>query len=91
MKTYLKDATKIQGALAIASFSIGTLIALGCIFILDPKGEITNSAISIVSEFLILAGALLGVKTSFDTRLAKFEGEMNERLKRDEDELHQKV
>lgn len=71
-----KELTKLQSALAIASFSSGVAIACCCLFIVPPPGEISNSAISIVSELLVLAGAILGVKTSFDIKFRKFEAEL---------------
>lgn len=79
------DLTKIQTGLAIASFSTGVLIACMCIFFIDPIGEIANSAISIVSEFLVLCGALLGIKTSFDIKLKRFQNEIDN-LRKNESE-----
>ena len=79
----LHDMTKIQTRLAIASFSAGVLIACVCIFFIPPIGEIANSAISIVSEFLVLCGALLGIKTSFDIKLNRFQNELDD-IKRSE-------
>ena len=79
----LHDMTKIQTPLAIASFSAGVLIACVCIFFIPPIGEIANSAISIVSEFLVLCGALLGIKTSFDIKLKRFQNELDD-IKRSE-------
>lgn len=64
---------KIQSWMAIASFTMGSIIALVCLFAIEPLGEIANTAISIVSEFLVLAGALLGVSASFDYKMSKFE------------------
>lgn len=83
MNEQLHDMTKIQTRLAIASFSAGVLIACVCIFFIDPIGEIANSAISIVSEFLVLCGALLGIKTSFDIKLKRFQNELDD-IKRSE-------
>ena len=70
------ELTRLQGALAIASFSAGVAIACVCLFLIHPHGEISNSAISIVSELLVLAGAILGVKTSFDVKFRRFENEL---------------
>lgn len=70
------ELTRLQGALAIASFAAGVLIACVCLFLVPPPGEISNSAISIVSELLVLAGAILGVKTSYDIKFRKFEAEL---------------
>ena len=61
----------------------GVLIACVCIFFIPPIGEIANSAISIVSEFLVLCGALLGIKTSFDIKLKRFQNELDD-IKRSE-------
>ena len=47
------EITRLQGGLAIASFSFGVLIAMVCLFWIEPLGEITYSAISIVSELLV--------------------------------------
>ena len=81
----VRDLTKIQTRLAIASFGTGVLIACVCIFFIDPIGEIANSAISIVSEFLVLCGALLGIKTSFDIKLKRFQNEIDN-LRKNESE-----
>ena len=70
------EITRLQGALAIASFAAGVVIACACLFLVPPPGEISNSAISIVSELLVLAGAILGVKTSFDTKFLKIESDL---------------
>lgn len=64
--------TRLQGRMAVASFIAGTLIACVCLFFIEPLGEITASALSLVSEFLILAGALLGVQLAVDAKLQKF-------------------
>lgn len=79
------NLTRIQSRLAIASFTCGVLIAAVCLFFIPPIGEIASSAISIVSELLVLTGALLGIKTSFDIKLKKFEGEI-EKMQRNERE-----
>lgn len=77
-----KDLTRLQGWLAVASFAVGSLIAVAALFVVPPPGEISNSAISIVSEFLVLAGALLGIKTSFDVKFQRFESEVERRERR---------
>lgn len=80
-----KDLTRLQGGLAIASFSCGVLIAAVCLFAIPPMGEIASSAISIVSELLVLCGALLGIKTSFDVRMQRFESEIEDTRRRMEE------
>ena len=72
------ELTKLQGIIAIASFSSGVIIAAVCLFMIPPLGEIANSAISIVSELLILCGAILGVKASYDVKLRKFQAELDQ-------------
>ena len=72
------ELTKLQGVIAIASCTTGVVIAAVCLFWVPPLGEIANSAISIVSELLVLCGAILGVKASYDTKLRKFEAELRQ-------------
>lgn len=77
MKTSNDKLTQLQGRLAVASFTVGTIIALVCLLLIEPKGEISNSGLTLTSEFLILAGALLGIKVSFDAKLQKIMAELN--------------
>ena len=74
------ELTRLQGAMAIASFVSGVSIACVCLFFIQPLGEISHSAISIVSELLVLAGAILGVKTSFDVKFRRFENELKHKV-----------
>ena len=76
--------TRLQGAIAIASFVSGTGIAVACIFFVPPPGEIASSAVSIVSELLILCGAILGVKASYDTKFRKFQNELDQKVNKPE-------
>ena len=73
-----KELTHLQSAIAIASFSSGVIIAAVCLFWIPPLGEIASSAISIVSELLVLCGAILGVKASYDVKFRKFEAEIKQ-------------
>ena len=77
------DLVRLQSAMAIASFTAGVAIACACLFLVPPPGEISNSAISIVSELLVLAGAILGVKTSYDVKFKKFEAELMNKADKD--------
>ena len=72
------ELTKLQGIIAVASFSSGVLIAVVCLFWIPPLGEIASYAISIVSELLVLCGAILGVKASYDVKFRKFEAELRD-------------
>lgn len=73
--------------MAIASFAAGVVIACVCLFIVPPRGEISNSAISIVSELLVLTGAILGVKTSYDAKFIKIESEIEKKADKSENAL----
>ena len=79
-----KEFTRLQGGMAIASFAAGVGIASVCIFLIDPKGEISSSAISIVSELLVLAGAILGVKTSYDAKFVRIDAELRKKADKPE-------
>lgn len=70
--------TRLQGIIAVASFGCGVLIGSACLFAVPPYGQISNSAISIVSELLVLAGALLGVKTNYDLKMSRFDARLEE-------------
>jgi hypothetical protein len=71
------ELTRLQGGIAIASFSSGVAIAAVCLFLIHPLGEISSSAIIIVSNLLVLCGAILGVKASMDAKLTKMEAEIH--------------
>ena len=76
----LKNPTKIQTGLAIASFTVGTIIGCIALFVVPPPGEITNSALGLTSEFLILCAAMLGVSVTFDYKLSKFRAEVEKEI-----------
>lgn len=66
----------IQNALAIASFAAGVLIACVNMWLIEPLGQIHSSAISIVSELLVLCGSLLGISANFDWKMKKFKADI---------------
>lgn len=66
----------LQGKMAVCSFVMGCVISCLCLFKIPPLGEIATSAITIVSMFLVLAGALVGVKVAFDTQAQKFSAQI---------------
>ena len=72
------ELTRLQGIIASASFSAGVLIASVCLFWIPPLGEIASSAISIVRALLVLCGAILGVKASYDVKFRRFEAELRQ-------------
>ena len=81
-----KEMTRLQGIMAVASFTAGVAIACACLFLVPPPGEISNSAISIVSELLVLAGAILGVKTSYDAKFVRIDAELQKKADKPETE-----
>ena len=81
------ELTRIQSIMAISSFVAGVTIACVCLFLIPPLGEIANSAISIVSELLVLCGAILGVKASYDVKFRKFESELMNKADKKESNL----
>lgn len=76
--------TKLQGRMAVASFTAGIVIACVSLFIIPPPGEMSTSAISIVSELLVLSGALLGVTLTVDAKMQRFFAQVKEELKEKE-------
>lgn len=76
----MTELTKLQGSLAIASFSAGVLIGSICLFVIEPFGEISNSAMYLVSELLVLSGGILGVKASTDARITQIESRYQSRM-----------
>ena len=79
-----KEMTRLKGIMAVASFAAGVAIACVCLFLVPPPGEISNSAISIVSELLVLAGAILGVKTSYDAKFVRIDAELQKKADKPE-------
>lgn len=77
--------SSLQAKIAVASFASGVILASICLFWIEPKGEISSSAISIVSELLILSGALLGVMVNFDIKQQAFASQIAEQLAKKKD------
>ena len=74
------ELTKLQGIIAVANFTSGVTIAAVCLFFIPPLGEIASSAVSIVSELLVLCGAILGFKASYDVKFRKFQAELDQMI-----------
>lgn len=75
----------IQAKMAWVCLISGILLASLCLFWIEPKGEISTSAISIVSELLVLAGALTGVIVNFDYKQRVFASQIAEQLAKKKD------
>lgn len=84
MKKYFDDMfySSLQTKLAVASFLVGSVVCLLCVFWVPPPGEISTSAIQATGMFLVLSGAAAGVKVAFDLQTQKFEGQLSEMSKR---------
>ena len=83
----------LQTKLAVASFIVGSVICITCVFWIPPPGEISTSAIQATGMFLVLAGAAAGIKVAFDLQSQKFSAQIESVLKkidkRKEDELEE--
>lgn len=81
----LIELTRRQCVMVIASFTAGVLIACICLFAVPPPGEISNSAISIVSAGTCRCHP--GGKTSYDIKFRKFEAELQNKADKEIDKL----
>ena len=68
MKSGVKDSVIV--AVAVASFIVGTTLTFLGLF-LPPQGEIDNSVLVAVGQFLTLAAAGLGVKEYVDGSITR--------------------
>ena len=68
MKQGLKDSVIVS--VAVASFLVGTTLTFLGLF-LPPTGEIDNSVLVAVGQFLTLAAAGLGVKEYVDGSITR--------------------
>lgn len=80
MSKRVKNPTKLQSVLAVASFIVGTIIGCISLFVIPPPDVISNSALGLTSEFLILCAAMLGVNVAFDYKLSKFKTNVKKSL-----------
>lgn len=80
MSKNIKNPTKLQSILAVASFIVGTIIGCISLFVIPPPDVISNSALGLTSEFLILCAAMLGVNVAFDYKLSKFKTNVKKSL-----------
>lgn len=80
MSKHVKNPTRLQSILAVASFVIGTVIGCVSLFVIPPPDTISNSALGLTSEFLILASAMLGVNVAFDYKINRFKTDVKKSL-----------
>lgn len=87
---------KLQTGLAIASFIVATIISCVSLFLVPPPDTISNSALLLTSDFLLLTAGILGVDLALDYRLSKFKTsvlnsiEKNSNIELDEDDDDEK-
>lgn len=70
--------SSLQAKLCVASFVIGAVIVLVCLFAILPIGEIATSALQAAGMFLVLSGAAAGIKVAFDLQSQKFSARIDE-------------
>lgn len=80
---------RLQSSLAIAAFTVGTLIGTISLFIVPPPNDISNSALVLTSDFLVLCAAMLGVNVVFDYKLSKFKTTLKNSLENNEQDDEQ--
>lgn len=68
-----------KAILSYLAFFAGVILAFTALF-LPPVGEIALTVISVISEFLVLAGALAGIDLAFDQKMMHFEGRLREEI-----------
>ena len=84
---------RLQSGLAIAAFTVGTIIGAISLFLVPPPSDISNSALILTSDFLVLCAAMLGVNVVFDYKLSKFKTTIKNALEnneQDDDEQDEK-
>ena len=89
---------RLHAIMAVASFIVGTIIGCVSLFWIPPPNDISNSALVLTSDFLLMSSAMLGVDLALDYRLMKFktsvlnsiEKNNNIELEQEEDEDDEK-
>lgn len=77
---------RLQSGLAIAAFTVGTLIGAISLFLVPPPSDISNSALILTSDFLVLCAAMLGVNVVFDYKLSKFKTTIKNALENNDEQ-----
>ena len=70
--TKSNKSIKLQTGLAITSFIVATFISCVSLWLVPPPDVISNSALVLTSDFLLLTAGLMGVDLALDYRLSKF-------------------
>lgn len=78
---------KLQTGLAVASFIVATIVSCVSLWIVPPPDVISNSALVLTSDFLLLTAGILGVDLALDYRLSKFKTTVMKSLENNNIEL----
>lgn len=70
---------------AVGLSVVGCFMLVASLF-MSPKGDIHPSVISASGSVFIFSGSIVGIRGSFDNKLVKFESEMEERMRRKQDD-----
>lgn len=81
--------SRLHAVMAVASFVVGTIIGCISLFIVPPPDDISNSALVLTSDFLLMSSAMLGVNVVFDYKLMKFKTDLRKSLENSNIELEQ--
>lgn len=88
-KTHKTPKSKLHAVMAVASFIVGTIIGCVSLFWVPPPDDISNSALVLTSDFLLMSSAMLGVNVVFDYKLMKFKTNLRKALENNNIELEQ--
>ena len=81
--------SRLHAVIAVASFVVGTIIGCVSLFWVPPPDDISNSALVLTSDFLIMSSAMLGVNVVFDYKLMKFKTNLKKALENNNIELNE--
>ena len=79
--------SRLHAVMAVASFVVGTIIGCVSLFWVPPPDDISNSALVLTSDFLLMSSAMLGVNVVFDYKLMKFKTNLRKTLENNNIEL----
>lgn len=79
--------SRLHAVMAVASFIVGTIIGCVSLFWIPPPNDISNSALVLTSDFLLMSSAMLGVNVVFDYKLMKFKTNLRKTLENNNIEL----
>ena len=81
--------SRLHAVIAVASFVVGTIIGCVSLFWVPPPDDISNSALVLTSDFLLMSSAMLGVNVVFDYKLMKFKTNLKKALENNNIELNE--